>query len=328
MLYEIAITPDVFDAAHVSRDRAHGVEVRELLRQMLVNGLIADLDKGGWRTTVDADLGDWGDPAAKDKVIALINQLGRHHRLVRHPKRLEGRPTSQDHWLRLIQDSHRRVGFDWIVTGEDFCPDDWRPIGNVMSLTGILNAEAFEGRRRSRTVRLCEQDYEPALVPLLRHAKSLDIVDPFLKPSHGGTERLNRFVELCANTMGNRGHALLPGVIRLHMSPNKIRPTRSTDALLCEWRERLERFRQRSRTLHTFHVVAWGMSPDDEELHDRFLLTDQYGVVSGNSFTSGKTETTRKTGWTLLDDGEWESHRTMYSNAILPHAKLGELRVG
>ena len=108
MLYEYSLIPDVFDSTLLYCSPEAAKDVSQLLRGIADNGLLADLHKGRWRDHIAALLGaipngapEEGRSNPKDRIAACLKLLDDRNRLVRHPKRANGEPSSHREWLDL-----------------------------------------------------------------------------------------------------------------------------------------------------------------------------------------------------------------------------------
>jgi hypothetical protein len=93
---------------------------------------------------------------------------------------------------------------------------------NLVEFFGSLDSAQWNGgRKRTLTLTKSYADYRAALTPLLRHAKSLSLIDPWLN-SHEA--RYFETVTICSNVMGQRGYARLLGRIDIHAEAGKQKP--------------------------------------------------------------------------------------------------------
>ena len=90
VLYEFAMTPDLFDASVANSDGSASIILVELLRGIAENGLLANLHKDRWLRHVTEKRATTLSPALKDKVLTCLSVLHDRHRLVRHPKCMAG----------------------------------------------------------------------------------------------------------------------------------------------------------------------------------------------------------------------------------------------
>jgi len=118
VLYEFAMTPDLFDASVANSDGRASIILVELLRGIAENGLSANLHKDRWLRHVTEKRATTLSPALKDKVLACLSVLHDRHRLVRHPKCMAGDPGNDKEWLNLAFDSHDRIPFHAIVLSQ------------------------------------------------------------------------------------------------------------------------------------------------------------------------------------------------------------------
>jgi len=68
VLYEFAMTPDLFDASVINSDASARVILVELLRGIADNGLLANLHKDRWLRHISEDRIPTLPPALRDKV--------------------------------------------------------------------------------------------------------------------------------------------------------------------------------------------------------------------------------------------------------------------
>lgn len=319
MLYEFAMTPDVFDATAVDLNPALGVILVQLLRGMCDNGLIANLHKNRWLGYVK-DRIERLSPGLKDKIFTCFNTLHDRHRFVRHPRRLAGDPASANDWLELALESHRRIPFHGIVLGHALLATSGHNDSAFMELRGSLDLPQWQSRRRSLTLTKCEADYRAALAPLLRHAKTLSLVDPYLS-CHDA--RFFDTVRICAELVGQRGHAVLP--CRVHIHAGNPSPEPVPDRLNA-WDRQLRPLIDPQHP-HRFKVFLWGTRSGGETLHDRYILTDQCGVSVPSGLDCRVHSVPNSTTWSLLDEEDRARRLQDYEPVTSPFQWLGEREV-
>jgi len=197
VLYEFAMTPDLFDASVANTDGRASIILVELLRGIAENGLSANLHKDRWLRHVTEKRATTLSPALKDKVLACLSVLHDRHRLVRHPKCMAGDPGNDKEWLNLAFDSHDRIPFHGIVLSQPLIDGCGRECDALVEFFGSLDSAQWNGRRK-RTLSLTKSDadYRTALAAILRHAKSLALIDPWLN-SH--ESRYLDTVTICSN---------------------------------------------------------------------------------------------------------------------------------
>jgi hypothetical protein len=118
MLYEFAITPEVFDKPTLSVDPSLAVVLVELLIGLRLNGMVANLHKDKWIRHVKDERIALLSPSLKDKLLTCLDILQNRHRLVKHPRSAIGDPGTDDEWLDLALESHTRIPFHGIVLSQ------------------------------------------------------------------------------------------------------------------------------------------------------------------------------------------------------------------
>lgn len=299
VLYEFAMTPDLFDASVANSDGRASIILVELLRGIAENGLLANLHKDRWLRHAKEERTTTLSPALKDKVLTCLSVLHDRHRLVRHPKRMAGDPGNDTEWLNLAFDSHDRIPFHAIVLSQPLIEGCDRKCDALVEFFGSLDSAQWNGRRK-RTLSLTKSaaDYRAALAPILRHPKSLALIDPWLN-SH--ESRYFDTVTICSNVLGQRGHTRLQGRIDIHAEAGKQKPDGRTVAdHLAAWEPKLRPLIAENG--HCFRMFLWESLPGSESMHDRFILTDQCGISAPGGLDCRSHSHANSTDWSLLDD--------------------------
>ena len=312
MLYEFAIIPDVFDSSLIDADTALGITLVELLRGICDNGLIANLNREGWARHVQAERIAHLSPALRDRIITCLNTLDNRHRLVRHPRSATGDPASEHDWLALALDSHNRIEFYAIVLSDALLTSSGGGLG-FLGFSTVLDSAPWLARRRSLTIYKTNSQYRQLLAPILRHAKSLALVDPYLNAHES---RYTDVIDLCSDLMGSRAHDRLPGRIHIHTHINNQEPEGyDTNYYLAQWTRVLTPLATRDR--HRFKVFIWRGKAGAKAFHDRFILTDQCGI-SIPAGLDARTASTHTTTWSLLDEEDRRTNLDDYDPTISP----------
>lgn len=316
MLYKFAMTPDLFDASVVDSDHA-GTILVQLLRGIEENGLLADLHKGKWSSHIHHRL-DTLAPALKDKVKTCLNVLDNRHRLVRHPKCMSGDPQGDKDWLNLAFHSHDLIPFHAILLSRRLLYDCGRENDSLVEFYSALDSEKWLARRRrTPTVQKTFQAYASELKPVLRHAKTLALVDPWMNSQES---RYFDTLGICSKLLGQRGHARLKGRIYIHAEFKNQKPYgKKLPEVLSGWEEKLRPLVAADG--HRFRVFLWESLPGSESMHDRFFLTDQCGISVPGGLDCRSHSHANTTDWSLLD----EEVRLRRWNEYDPQASLFKL---
>lgn len=300
MLYEFAITPDAFDTDPLEREPALQVILIELLRGLEMNGMVANLHAGEWVRHVQRVR--LANASIRDKVLAHLEHLDNLGRLVEHPPRSD-QPTCDKDWVDLIRKTHARKQFQFheVVLGHVSAtlPNVDDPA--FVQLPQVLDSAPWLQRRTSRALRMHEGDYRAALAPLLRHARWVYLIDPHLSWKE---KRFSRTIEICAELLGRRGHNPVRGKIHIHVEGKDAEPEFNRRQL-DDWTAWLEKLIRSKRIVHSFHVNLWAKHPFGENLHDRFLITNQCCVSAPGGLDCWEVKSdVRSTNWSLLSHEE------------------------
>lgn len=330
LLYEFAMTPDLFDPGLISTNPQLEIILVELLRGMCDNGLVANLHNEGWHSYVRTRLTGLA-PDLQHRVIECLTTLHDRNRLVTHPSRVGGNPVDDHDWFELALVSHRTVPFYSIFLSQTVLNirlnhDPTFHEACCIEFSAALNSPLW--RQRTRTIRLTQSiaDYRRILTPILRHARALTLVDPYMNPHE---DRFFDTVELGAELLGRQSFGVHhPGRVHIHVGNKEVllHGRRIIDTVrdrFNAWERRLQPLARRFG--HRFRVFIWRKRPRGERFHARFILTDQCGISTpeGLDYSAPPTRTT----WTLLEYGDFTARLQDYDPATSPFDLLGEREV-
>ena len=324
MLYEFAMTPELFDASVTKTDGSAGVILVELLRGIAENGLLANLHKDRWLRHITEKRAITLSPALKDKVFTCLSVLHGRHRLVRHPKCMSGDPVTDMDWLKLALESHQRIPFYAIVLSQPLIDGCGQECKAFVEFFGSLDSTQWNGRRkRTLTLTKFDADYRVALAPTLRHAKSLSLVDPWLNSQES---RYFDTITICSNMVGQRGQARAHGRIDIHAEAGKQKPIgRTISDYLTAWEQKLRPLIAADG--HRFRVFLWESLPGSESMHDRFILTDQCGISAPGGLDCRTHSHANSTDWSLLDEDVRVRRWSEYDPPVSPFKLLGDREI-
>lgn len=293
MLYELAITPDVFDATTLNSDPVLGVNLIEVLRGACDNGMIANLHEGAWIKHVTERLQDCS-PALKDKLKQCLLLIDKRKRLVQRSNANALDPVSDHDWLYVTLKSHQHMPFYGIVLGQALLNAHGTSDPVFINHASVLDSERWRNRRRTVMLTRSEPDYRTYLTPVLRHARKVVLIDPYLRCYAPHSFRI---VEICAELLAQRDRSISPGYIYIQAGNPNAWPIAT---LLHEWKQRLQPLANHYG--YRFKVFLWRSRPSNR-FHDRFILTDQCGIMSSNSLESFPN-TSSTIIWSLLDEDD------------------------
>jgi hypothetical protein len=323
LFYEYAITPDVFHGDYISGDKRLEIILPELLKGICDNGMIANLNKDSWFKVIMNDcLPTIMTPDFKKKLIFYLNMLQDRHRLVRHPKSTHGNPSTDIEWFKLALESHERIKFDGIIASWSVLSTCGAACEDFLDTLYVLDSAKWNGRRRTLTLNSSEPYYRPVLDPILRHAKSLIIVDPYFSPH---VQKYKNFLNICIKQMGSRGASRLSGRIHIHTGdPNEdINHRESVDERLNAW-ERCIKGLAPASIPHKIQIFIRKKWTRGKRFHDRFILTDQCCVDIPMGTDTYDESTPNSTTWALLDYEDMQKKAEEIDPAMKIYNTLGE----
>lgn len=322
MLYEFALTPELFDASVVNTDNA-GTILVQLLRGIEENGLLADLNRSRWSRYIGERI-ETPPQVLRDKVMACLKIIEDRHRLVRHPKCVSGNPGTNLDWLNLALESHQKIPFHAIILSQALMESCGQENSSFVEFLRSLDSAQWESRRiRTLTLTKSLADYRAALAPILRHARSLALIDPWLNSQES---RYFNTVTICSNMMGQRGHARLQGRIHIHAEAGQQKPyNRTLTDYLNAWEQKLRILIAADG--HRFKVFLWESLPGSQSLHDRFILTDQCGISAPGGLDCRSHSHANSTDWSLLDEDVRQQRLNDYDPLLSPFKLLGDREI-
>lgn len=318
------MTPNLFDASVIDSDPRASVILIELLKGIAENGLLANLHKDRWLRHVRDQRISTLPPSLQDKIRTCLNLLHDRHRLVRHPKHPGGDPNTDLDWLELALNSHNRIPFHGIVLSRDLINGPGHDCDAFIEFLGVLESQQWEHRRnRSLTLKKCAPDYRSALASLLRHARVLQLIDPYMNAHES---RYFITIDICAELMGLRVQDRLCGRIDIHAEARRQKPEGLTiEEYLNAWEQKLRPLV--SRDGHRFRVHLWECQPGAETMHDRFILTDQCGISVPGGLDCRTHSHPNSTVWTLLDEDARTLRWSDYDPSTSPFRRVGHREV-
>jgi hypothetical protein len=305
MLYHFAITPDAFEPSAIPANSLEAVVLVELLRGIADNGLIANLQGGAWHKTIKAQYDvDVCAPDIRDKLRACLNLIHDRGRLIRHPVGT-ARPEDDDfRWLHWAMERHRSDAtypFKGIVATDTYIDLSGIQDAALVPLPCVFDHPCWQDRPKSIRLPKTEVQLKSALIPLLRYAERVTLIDPYM------TCRKDRFfntVQQCADLLGKHDGHQQRGLIQIHAGDPLAD---GDDAHKERAKDRLDRWEQELKPViahwkHKFEVTLWRNNPGGKSFHDRYIITDQCGIsVPGGLDFGDDPARANLTSWSLLE---------------------------
>ena len=224
--------------------------------------------------------------------------------------------------LELAREAHARASLDAIMLTPELLAHCGIDDEVLVGVDNVLNSDLWMNRRRSTTIKKQEADYSALLPKILRHAKRLYLIDPYLRPE----PRWTKTIEICASLLGQRGGAVLPGDIEIHTGdPRERSACRNPAEEKTAWNNWRKDCFTPKYPKHTLSVSMWENFVVGERFHDRLLITDQVGFsIPGGLDCKFGAGTPSRTIWALLDEEDRSMWLTMFQESTSPFGRIKE----
>ena len=307
MLYEFAMTPDLFDESIIGCNPNAETILVQILRGIAENGLLANLHKDRWIKHIIQQRIPNLPQRTKDKIMSCLNVLESRHRLVRHPKSHNGDPANDIDWLNITLTSHAETPFHAIFLSHNLISNCGQTCNEFVEFGEALNTVQWNNRKRNVELRKTHDEYRNALGPILGHAKTLSLIDPYLNSQES---RYFDTIDICSHIMGKRRQAGLHGRIHLHAEFRRQNPKNEAEFdCLNNWTNKLRPLVKRDG--HSFTIFLWESFRNLESMHDRYIITDQCAISAPGGLDCRSRSHPNRTVWSLLDE---ENRRSILSD--------------
>jgi hypothetical protein len=283
MLAEFGLIHDVFARSSHSTLEVCDLRLRALKEVLLNRGLVRNFRNGEWLAFFTQHEERW-DRRAKELVKKLVEQ----RRLLSAPPTLSNSPTNGIEWCREAVASNRSDPLTGIIATRETAsmfPEEQR-----VSAIEKLDQTAW-WRETQESLRLKRQttEYLKHLALVLKSANSVMFIDPYIDPTRAGYSEFHHL--LLAVQRRDR----CPVRIQIHRvccrdrGPGRSIPTEQ------EWRESFSSLdKSLANAGRAADVYFW------DDFHDRYLITDQIGILMANGFDVSRNPQESPTTWSRI----------------------------
>ena len=301
LLADYAITPDVFDVdSYSNEDACH--QSLELIREtMLTEGLVRDLRAGEWRRLFEDNNRSWYRRGKE-----LIKKLVTQKRLIEFAPALPHQPADDQEWCAEALGTHQAVPLSGGVIVTESVKAAYLPDPLVARIDRLGSAPWWASRSPSVRPGRTTEDYKKHLDLVLRHAKSLQFIDPYLDPTK---RQYQRFHELLVHA-GNRTPSPLIEIHRVWYEGSGPGQRDVRESLRPNFRYGLENH-LRTAGLQ-IEVFVW------DDFHDRYLISNLIGISLLNGFDTTARPNDRTT-WNRLGRDDRDDVQREFDKASRQH---------
>lgn len=267
LLYEYAVTPDVFDISFYPHEEVGTARLEYLKDVFLEEALVRNLRSGEWLDVFRDNDRPW-----HRRGLELIKKLVKQNRLRHAEKALVNSPVDDVQWCHEALASHQNE----LLTGILLTAQVFDKVGRskIMGRIDRLGSSpCWTCRSVSTRLARCRSEYENQLRLIMKSANSVMLIDPHLDPT------LGRYSDVLPLLHLAQGRSPLPQIeIHRTMYVGSGQHRQLPDA--AEWETRF-------RNAWGHHLSTSGMKVEIfiwDDHHDRYLITDLIGIKMGNGY--------------------------------------------
>jgi len=283
MLYELTLTPHVFDKSYIEESPSGSFrELVEILKSASKNGLLISLNKDEWLRESMQRL-SYLSPEFRDKIQVIFKRLKDRNLIVKIPK-TQIQANTEEQWIEVARLSENGIPFRVMIATKHYEEHVCHPLE-------LIDNEMWE-QDNNQTIYIdqTEENMRNHFSILLRYAKKVQIIDPYfnvLKP------RYKKSLELISELFSSRRGNKTGGSIIIHCKyDDTVTPNAEYEK---KWREVKDQLFKKYNHIYTIHI--W--KETDKKMHDRFIITDQFGLHIGSGLDIKEQN---KTSWALIDN--------------------------
>ncbi len=301
MTSEVSILPDSFEQSNNSN------MLIATLKDILNHGIfIVDFQTGNWSKLIQTTyINNYGTPAVRDKIIALIRQLKDRKKIIKLTN-YNHTIENEDDWLEVTKLHNDNESLDLVVSGlvsYEQCKD--KVSNKCCCINDVMADDKWEVLKQRDSVGYkTRTNFSKTLQGMFSHANVIKLIDPYLMPN-GQSKQI---IQLCIDHLkSKKNFDQGKGCIEIH---TKTDVSISLDMNLARWSLIFESLDNPSS--HSFKVYLWKDNSSLDKFHDRFILTNSMGVSVSHSFDL-KDDSEQEITFNLLSQKTFEQHLNNFS---------------
>ncbi|MDE2723104.1 MAG: hypothetical protein OXI59_06980 [Gemmatimonadota bacterium] len=276
---EYAVTPDVFNESCYDSPALCDTYLRQLQQVFFTEGLVRDLRNGEWQAFFSTHARPW-----HARIKHILKNLTVKGRLVPGDPALNHTPQTDREWCNEALASHQTTPLNGIIVS-DAIERTYRKNQLVESVSRLSQSTCAWWDPTNSSLRLNRtiQDYKDALKLILRHAKSIMFIDPYIDPSQ---RNYADFIQLL-EAIDNRPSQSPRPLVEIHRKSLRVS---GKNASLWDQQDMENTFRNEfgpvlSQSNLKAEVFIW------DDFHDRYLISNLGGILVPYGFdTSSKPD--------------------------------------
>ena len=262
MFKEICMSPQIFKEDQLVNENKRWKDVKSLLEGIYLSGHIIGINNNDWVKNVRAEINQINDQRVKDLFNGLISDLKDRNRISGHPKG-DISPNDENEWIEIAETINDIYEVDSILATKHF----YKNVTSIEDLEYMNITKKFSLTGSKHFVKN-EDELKKIFIPLLSYARKVTVIDPYFDIT---VQRYRNTLNIITEYFKNkRGIKSGNGTINIHTS-SKI-------TIHEGWRKVIQKIEQEFG--HTINIYVWDRKIDSIKLHDRYIITDQTGIVS------------------------------------------------
>jgi hypothetical protein len=276
MLKEICITPHVFDREHIHKDNG-GNDIISLLQTLSISGLVLGLNNKDWAKAVYNKIMLLDEPV-KNKLTTILSKLQNRDRITCHPKKDSAfSATTEDDWFDVAKELNGIRDFYRIIATQSY---DGKAI-TAAQLEHMEIPQEF-GLTGSTRILKTAVNFQELFLPFLSYAKKATIIDPYF---YLHREQCKETLDIVAKCFRERRGKKGIGRIIIHCKWDDKWDEDSIEYVEKYVEKYIEKWKKAIGKIssiynHSLEIYAWKGMPSSIKLHDRYIITNQSGLVS------------------------------------------------
>lgn len=299
MLKEICITPHVFDHGHINT--GSWKDLNNFLQILSISGYILGLNNKEWARAVYDKIIQL-EPKVKDKLSNTLSTLQDRDRIAGHPKN-DTLPSGvqEDDWFKVALELNDIRKFYRIIATQAYA-------GKAVSIAQLedINIPEEFGFTGSTQILKTADNLHELLLPFLSYSKKVTIIDPYFylhKPEYLKT------LNIVAKCFRERRGKKESGRIIIHCKWDET----NSEPNVKEWKNIVNETSKRHN--HRIELFAWERRDGSVRLHDRYIITNQSGLVSA---AGTSTDAWQQSEWSIKKYEEINDVLSQYNKNTSP----------
>lgn len=293
MLKEVCITPHIFNPSSYL-ELGGWKDINSLFEVLSISGFVVGLNNKDWNKAVATRI-DRLSPRIKDKLKSSLKILKDRDRIAGHPKGDTLTGEEESDWFAVGKQLDDIREFYGIIANQSFNE-------KTITLEQLENINIYEhfGFTGSMQVLKTEENLRKILLPFLSYSKKVVIIDPYF---YLDKERCLETLKVAAQCFRERRGAKETGRISIHCKWDGER----SEFAVPKWQKAISSISKKFQ--HSIDLSAWEGLESSVKLHDRYILTNQSGLISA---AGTDTDDRQFSEWSIKEYGELNTILSQY----------------